>query len=341
MAPAVSTRSRPSPPEAIEDTLTALWREAGQAAPLAHALLSNLVVVRQRAPREPPDLALTAGGLPLEAVVRQHPCRLIVIHHAPGTTAQQTPIAASANLMCFESPTARFGVEAIAIGSSCDEASLPSIVRRLTIGDVPTTVWWSDDLSGLAPMEAIADMARQIVYDSRAWRSVRTGVTAATALLGRAGEPDLADLNWRRLDPIRQALTQAASPAFHPHGIATARIVVRHRPGGAALAWLLVGWLDSRIDSRTPASTAVVEEMRRGDEILEVEVGGEGPDVTATMNGHRVRVKFRNHSAPLVVTVPHETMPDVVAAELRSLEPDRCLHETLRALADRFAATAG
>ncbi len=339
MAGAVTIRSRPSEPEAIDATLTALWREAGRTAPLTRALLSNLVVVRERGRHEATDLTLAGTSLPLEAIVQQHPCRVIVIHHAAGCATRQKPIAASANIVCFESGAARFGIEAIVVSSECAEASLPSLVRRLVVGDVPTTLWCPDDFSRTPPLDELFDMARQVVYDSRTWRDVRAAVRELVRLLGRPYVPDLADLNWRRLRPLRQALTQAASPAIHASDVRTVDVQVHHRPGDGALAWLLVGWLDSRLAAER-ARRITVDEMRQGDEVLAVSFGGAAVDLSVTMNGHRVLVRFPNHTAPIVVAVPREPTADAVASELRSLGHDRCLHDALRALASRLESAS-
>ena len=61
--------------------------------------------------------------------------------------------------------------------------------------------------------------------------------------LAAADAPDLADLNWRRLTTLRQALLHAidAVPSVDPERFA--RVRIRHRLGEAALAWLLAGWL--------------------------------------------------------------------------------------------------
>ncbi|MGE5244295.1 MAG: glucose-6-phosphate dehydrogenase assembly protein OpcA [Betaproteobacteria bacterium] len=340
MAATVTTRSRPTAPEAIDAALTALWREAGRSAPLARALLSNLVIVREHGPHEATDLTLAGIGLPLEAIVQQHPCRLIVIHHASGCSRERKPLAAAANVVTFDSGTSRFGIEAIVLSSECAEASLPSIVRRLAVGDIPTTLWWPHDFSRLPPLDALVDMGRQLLYDSRLWRDIRAGIRGAAHLLERPYPPDMADLNWRRLGPMRRALAQCASPRLQAGGVHTAEVHVQHRPGDAALAWLLVGWLDACLALPPAARAVTVEEARRGDEVLTVSIGGEPAGVTAAMNGHRVLAKLPNHTSPLVVAVPHESAADAIASELRSLVPDRCLHDTILALAARLTSGA-
>src|SRR2546423_374179 len=76
-------------------------------------------------------------------------------------------LAAHVGVLAFGPPDARYGVERIVIRSACSDAALPSIVRRLMLGDVPTSVWWTDDLSGTRPLGPLVTMGRQLLYDSR------------------------------------------------------------------------------------------------------------------------------------------------------------------------------
>jgi glucose-6-phosphate dehydrogenase assembly protein OpcA len=138
------------------------------------------------------------------------------------------------------------------VHSTFAEASLPSIVRGLTLGDLPTSLWWTEDVSEAPPLAALVSMARQLVYDSRQWRDVRGGVLALKPLLTGRHEPGFVDLNWRRLAPMREAILHAVgSPEFASSMLAGARI--RHRPGDEALAWLLGGGCrPSSSPSQTP-----------------------------------------------------------------------------------------
>ena len=112
---------------------------------------------------------------------------------------------------------------------------------------------------------------------------------------------------------------------------------IRHRPGDAALAWLLAGWLSSRLESTSePRAPTLVDEAPGGDDILTVSFTD--ASITATMNEHRVIVTSQADVAPFVVTAPRETEADAVASELRSLSPDVCLRDTVLALSRRFSS---
>jgi glucose-6-phosphate dehydrogenase assembly protein OpcA len=336
MASAVIERWwRDSTPERVDTDLAALWRDLGRQAPVARALVANLVVFCDR----PVDRAIDLGAelhVPLDEVSRRHPARVIVLHHARSRTDACPPIAAAIGVLAFGPPHARYGIEQIAIRSACSEASLPSIVRRLTLGDLPTSLWWTEDLSRASPLGALVAISRQIVYDSRQWRNVGQGILALAPLLKRPQAPDLADLNWRRLAPMRQAILHAVDSLSRAAGMPLSNVRVRHRPGDAALATLLVGWLSARLgwtsESRAPI---VVEESLHADEVLSMSWDDVG--MTTAMNRERVIVQFRDGTAPFVVAVRHESEADAVAAELRSLARDICLHESLLALERQFA----
>jgi glucose-6-phosphate dehydrogenase assembly protein OpcA len=102
-------------------------------------------------------------------------------------------------------------------------------------------VWCAEDLSNVPLLASIVDMGRQLVYDSRHG--------PASAKAWQALEPwqhlDLADVNWRRLAPIRRAVIEAAKidrSDWRPGDVSIA-----HRADHESLAWLLVGWLASRL----------------------------------------------------------------------------------------------
>jgi glucose-6-phosphate dehydrogenase assembly protein OpcA len=317
----VDKRTKASAPATVEEDLRALWLEAAKEAPVARALMANLIVLRESGAA---DL-----GIPLDEVVRRHPSRVIVLRRA---TATSEPIAhASVAVTTFGPPAARYGVEEISMRTTCADASLPSILRRFAHGDVPTTLWWADDLSRVPPVPSLLAMARQLVFDSRDWRDVHAGVAALAPLLDDPDAPELADVNWRRLTSMRYAIVHAAESMLS--GAQAIRdATIRHRPGEGALAWLLAGWLGARLRWPAAAFPVTVQEMRHGDDVLAATLD----EVTATMNGSRIVVRSGSTSRPFSVAARQESDTDAVVAELSTLHPDRCLHDALAALARVF-----
>jgi glucose-6-phosphate dehydrogenase assembly protein OpcA len=341
MAQSMTVRlSRPSSPVSIEDDLAVLWRDAARDGPVARAVMANLVVYCARPAREEVDLDAAIEGVPIDEVALRHPARVIVLNHS-GQPNLCAPVGATITILLSGAPGMRVGVEEIAVRSACAEASLPSIVRYLSLGDIPTSIWWADDLSRATPLEALVTMGRQLVYDSRQWRDVRQGILALTKLVAGAHAPDLVDLNWRRLAPMRLALVEASHSLPAPVGSADSHeleLRVRHGRGGRALATLVVGWLASRLGWRPQANWPVaIEEASRDDEVLAVSFGA---DMTATMNGHRVCVDFKGLVPPFSVAVPLEATADAIADELRTFTRHADLREAVVTLGARFGSSA-
>ena len=334
MAAALTARSwRPSHPNRIDADLAALWRELAHESPVSRAVLSNLVVVCHRPADASIDLAQPLD-VPVEEVARRHPSRVIVLYHDPGETKSCSPLAAGVAVLTFGVPPSRFGVEQIVVRSACAEASLPSVVRRLTLGGVPISIWWTDDLARTRPLDALVTMGRQLIYDSRQWSDFRRGLLALQPIVADQHAPDLADVNWQRLAAVRQALLHAIDST---PGIDRERVVdvsIRHRRGDSALAWLLAGWIETTF-ALSIDSPAHVEEDARQQDFLTVSVGS----LTLTLNAHAAAVRPARDAAPFVVAVPLRNEADAVAAELRSLEPDASLRDSLETLIRRLVTS--
>jgi glucose-6-phosphate dehydrogenase assembly protein OpcA len=324
-SPRGETIWRESAPDTLEADLAGLWRDAGRKGAVSGALMSNLVVVSPR------------GSFPdAEALARKHPARVILLSYTAGVENASPPESVRVGLLTFGDAEAGCGLEFIRVHTACADRSIPSIVGRLAIGGVPTTVWWTDDLSRMAPPPAIATLGRQLIYNSALWQDVQAGVAAAVTLLCGPQGPDLADLNWRRIAPIRDGLVQALrlDPGNHNRA-SQARIA--HVGSETPAAWHVAGWLMARLEktgepgiSQAPVVAPLVQAAADGD-FLSVTLGGTAWSVSASMNQHRVEVKSGRPTYSL--PVPQESEADAVAGEMRNLAPDTCLRETLNALA--------
>lgn len=349
MANAVTDRvSRSSSPDRIEADLAALWREVARDGPVSRAVMSNLVVYCRCPADQNVDLGVPPADIPVEDVARQHPARVILLHHDLDAPDQLT-LAAHVGVLLFGPPAARYGVEQIVIRSACSEAALPSIVRPLMLGDVPTTVWWTEDLSRTRPLTPLVTMGRQLVYDSRRWRDVRLAVNALSPLLSDRFGPDLADANWRRLTPVRQALIHAIGSGDAVKRPMFGSVRIRHQAGESALAWLLAGWLESVGSQGLHQDAVSNEQIRRApDPTIELAVTEDpalrddvlaasfGDDLQLRLGAHQVTVEDALGPAPFTVSIPHEEGAQAIAAELRLLTHDQAFHATLGALARRF-----
>jgi glucose-6-phosphate dehydrogenase assembly protein OpcA len=332
--------SRVSSPESIEDDLAALWRELAQGdAPIARAVMSNLVVFRDRIDVDAAELEVMTAGLPIDEVVARHPSRVLVVEHALGDQAASAPFAAAIGIVAFGPPNARYGVEQIVLRSACAEASLPSIVRRFIRGDLPTSVWWTEDLARRPPLEAFVTIGRQLVYDSRDWHDVRAALRALAPLVAEH-RIDLADVNWRRLTPLRRAIEHATRTSAATVPTTGAQVRIEHRAEDEALAWLLAGWLLAARPANAATPAPEVVPSSSGDAVLAVSMRDGSEDVLVTLTTRAVVIAAHGATAPLSVGVPIETEVDAIAAELRTLSQDTTLRAALRALVELFDASA-
>ena len=319
-------------PDEIEPALADVRREAGSGAPLAHAVMSNLVVVRMCGADEPLDAFAAADAETIDAVAARHPSRVIVIAHEAGCALTRAPLAARVGLAIYGPPQARYVVEQVSVRSSCEASSLPSIVRRLIRGDLPTTVWCPGDLSQQPPIPAIVAEGRQLLYDSRRWRDVGAGVRAVVEAI-ETSAIDVADLNWRGLTAVRQALRHAGDE-LSLDDLRRARVRISHAPADAAIAWLLRGWLAARLGWRDDHQLALAPDAPR-DARLVLTIGEAPRETTVALSDDAVRVA-QHGWPPYTLVVPHESIAEAVAAELRTLASDAALRETLRTLARYF-----
>ena len=325
MAAAVTERVwRASSPATIERDLSDLWRDLAAKGPIARAIMANLVIVRAaRLERR--------AGVAIDAVASQHPSRVIIIDHDSSGGPCEIRNTRVGVVTFAASGTSRYGIEQIAVRSTCTDESLPSLIRRLARGALPISVWWAEDLSQVPPRASIVETGRQLVYDSRQWSDVRKGVIA----LEPWGHLDLADVNWRRLAAVRRAVILAAAVdngQWHPAGMR-----ITHRAADRALAWLLAGWLASRLNWPGGALPAMEELPPEGDTVVALSVGRGADAISVRSDGRHVVVE--HYSRPRsVIGIPHEDDADAIAAELHSLFHDARLHDALSALRRYFSA---
>jgi glucose-6-phosphate dehydrogenase assembly protein OpcA len=240
--------------------------------PIVHACMSNLVIYCDR---EELAQAILAE---VPTVVTLHPCRVLLLIAEPGPS--DGGVRAAVNILghvvdpgrwvCSELVTLR------AAGPSIDR--LPSAVRALLIGDLPTNLWWAapqpPPLAGVL-FHDLAEQAQQIIYDSIGWPDPARGVVATAAWLeqvdsGHGAVPPaprppggreevrpwqvVSDLNWRRLKYWRRLLSQALEPASAPGALGSiTEVLVEHGPHAVIQAWELVSWLAARLRWRVAA----------------------------------------------------------------------------------------
>ncbi|MBI3978873.1 MAG: glucose-6-phosphate dehydrogenase assembly protein OpcA [Chloroflexi bacterium] len=231
--------------DAIERELAQLWRSVGQPGemPAVRASVLNLVVFAE------PQAVRRALGV-LAALPGRHTSRILVLiptdGRRPGLSASVAAhcdrIGGDGRRVCHEQVTLRF---------SGDEAELvPGLVLPLLLPDLPLVLWLAGCASAADETTAwLRGIADRIVLDSAVCGQPAAPLGGVESL---AADPDrtaaLADLNWARIAPWRQAVAQVFDPidlrryAGHVDGVT---VFFRGRAGDrpAAQVWLLAGWV--------------------------------------------------------------------------------------------------
>jgi hypothetical protein len=154
---------------------------------------------------------------------------------------------------------------------------------------------------------------------------VRAALLALAPLLANTHTPDLADMNWRRLSPVRHAIRHGL--ASRPGGETGGPLRVRFRPGEAAAAWLLAAW------ARTSSVDPPVEDVQMTSDVL---IASLDDGFVLRMSDDCIFVDDPLGPAPFTVTLRREDSADRVASELRVLTRDTVLQDALRALVEHF-----
>jgi glucose-6-phosphate dehydrogenase assembly protein OpcA len=218
----------------LADVDTALARLRAQAAAEAASMRTSVMTHIAWVPAEWVEPARAA----LEGMAERHPSRTILLYPEPA--APDNRIDARAEVERWEVPDTDRGLvtEVVELTLRGARATAPaSIVAPLLISDLPVFLRWRGEPPWDAPeLEQLVGVADRLIVDSTEWDDVPEPYRRLTELFPRCAASDIA---WARTSRWRSHLA-TMWPA-----IADVR-AVRVR-GTAAQAWLLCGWLRSRL----------------------------------------------------------------------------------------------
>lgn len=235
---------RPFDAPSIERELRALWKSASaDHGTVYRAATSNLIV--------PIEAPLRERIAPVLAeVTRRNPSRLVQIERSEGGVPDPGRLFARATALCHLHPGGGLVCsEQIVVQWTARSCSLvPSAVQALLVGDLPVVILAIEPgprTQWLAAFEGIADLR---IADS----ATETEPAAMARLWTDVPGPRrtaLHDLAWARLGAWRALLAEA----FERPDAARALPVIQEvridhgGPAPPAGAWLLAGWLASRL----------------------------------------------------------------------------------------------
>jgi len=190
-----------------------------------------------------------------------------------------------------------------------------SVVAPLLVPDVPVVTWWPDGAPEIPAKDPLGALAQRRVTDTAAAESPRQ----ALAALADAYQPGDTDFGWTRATPWRSLL---AATLDQPHPRVTAGEIAAEQDNPTAD--LIAAWLSRRLS--VPVTRAV----------------SSGPGITAacfsTTDGDIKITRFDGRTATLawpgridrMLALHRRDTAELLAEELRRLDPDEVYAETLR-----------
>jgi glucose-6-phosphate dehydrogenase assembly protein OpcA len=218
----------------LADVDTALARLRAQAAAEAASMRTSVMTHLAWVPEAWIEQARAA----LEGMAELHPSRTILLFPEPG--APDNRIDARAEVERWEVPDTDRGLvtEVVELTLRGSRTRAPaSIVEPLLISDLPVFLRWRGEPPWERPeLEQLVDVTDRLIVDSTEWDDVPDSYPRLAELFSRCAASDIA---WARTSRWREHLA-TMWPAIAE--VQTVRV-----RGTAAQAWLLCGWLRSRL----------------------------------------------------------------------------------------------
>jgi glucose-6-phosphate dehydrogenase assembly protein OpcA len=200
-----------------------------------------------------------------------------------------------------------------------------SVVAPLLVPDTPIVTWWPGAAPASPSAEPLGSLAQRRVTDAAASSVPADTLTA----LGFGYRPGDTDLSWTRATSWRSLL---AATLDQPHGQVRGGCVLaeEHNP----TADLLAAWLAGRL--RVPFE----RDNSGGPGITEVRFAADGGDITISRPDGRTATLSRPGQPDRHVALNRRETAELLAEELRRLDPDEVYGETLARVAAGLTVSA-
>ena len=286
---------------AIDQALTEARRRLGV---MTLGMVLTLIIVTDEAAQYD---AIRAAN----QAAREHPCRILaIISRKPKADSRL-----DAEIRVGESSPGETIVLRMygPLGQHAD-----SVVAPLLAPDVPVVTWWPDEAPSAPSGDPLGAVAQRRVTDAAASETPKDMLLT----LAKAYKPGDTDLSWTRATSWRSLLAATLDQPY-PELL---RGEVLAEPGNPS-ADLIAAWLGQRLDL----------DVRRGESGGPgiTEVNFETPDGKVALSrpdGRNATLSWPGRPERRVALHRRDTA-ELVAEELRRLEPDEVYAETLRALA--------
>jgi glucose-6-phosphate dehydrogenase assembly protein OpcA len=283
---------------AISNALTEARRRLGG---MTMGMVLTLIVVTDEAAQYD---AIRAAN----QAAREHPCRVLAVI----TRKRKADSRLDAEIRVGESSPGETIVLRMygPLGQHAD-----SVVAPLLVPDVPVVTWWPDVAPDVPAKDSLGALAQRRVTDSAAAESPQQLLTALAA----AYQPGDTDFGWTRATPWRSLL---AATLDQPHPDISSGEVQAEQDNPTAD--LITAWLSLRL--AVPVSRTV----SGGPGITEVTfMTAAGPITISRHDGRTATLAWPGRPDRMVALHRRETA-ELLAEELRRLDPDEVYAETLR-----------
>lgn len=286
---------------AIHDALTRARDQLG--GPTTGMVLNLIIVTDESAQYDAVRAASQAG--------REHPCRVLAVIARDLAAASRL----DAEIRTGEGAPGQTVLLRMygPMGMHAD-----SVVMPLLVPDIPVVTWWPQGGPAVPSDDPLGLLAQRRVTDAAAAPQPATALTA----LARGYQPGDTDLAWTRATTWRSLL---AATLDQPHTAITGGAVAAE-PGNPS-ADLVAAWLTSR------TATAFSRDESGGPGITQVRFALTDGDISISRPDGRNATLSRPGQQDRSVALHRRDIADLLAEELRRLDPDEVYGETLASLA--------
>jgi len=272
----------------------------------ASGMVLTLVIVTDEAAQYDAVRAASTAG-------REHPCRIVVV-------IVRRPDAASrldAEIRVGETSSGETVVLRMygPLGQHAD-----SVVVPLLLPDTPVVTWWPGEPPVVPASDPIGALAQRRITDAAASEAPRH----ALASLAAGYHPGDTDLSWTRATSWRSLL---AATFDQPFGAIESGTVSAEE--GNPTADLIACWLAGRLGVAVPTVDS------KGPGITEITFTGDRGEIVVSRPDGRVAHLRRFDQPERRVALHRREPPDLLAEELRRLDPDEVYADVLAVLKTR------
>lgn len=293
---------------AIDQALTEARRRLGG---MTLGMVLTLIVVTNEAAQYD---AIRAAN----QAAREHPCRILAVI----TRKPKAESRLDAEIRVGESTPGETIVLRMygPLGQHADSVTAP-----LLVPDVPVVTWWPDSAPEIPAKHPLGALAQRRVTDA----AVAEDPRARLAALANGYRPGDTDFAWTRATPWRSLL---AATFDQPHPPISAGEIAAEENNPTAE--LIAAWLSLRL------GVPVSRRISAGPGITDAAFATAHGDIAVTRTDGRTATLSWPGRADRMAALHRRETAELLAEELRRLDPDEVYAETLRHIGEEPTAPA-